>query len=77
MLHLGKIGASCNGHQKEMDCRYGGRGGCVVRVLKRKINRRRHWQLRSYLKEMTRLRTLKMYEELVCMAGKRGVREVL
>lgn len=51
--------------------------GYVVRVLKRKINRGRHWQLGSYLKEMTCLRTLEMCEELVCEDGRKGVREVL
>ena len=50
--------------KKERDLSYGERGGYVVRVLKRKIDRRCR-QLRSDLKGMTHLRTLKMCEELV------------
>lgn len=43
---------------REMGCSYEGRWR-FVRVLKGKISRRRRWQLGSYLKRMTYLRTLK------------------
>lgn len=55
------------GIKKDRDCSYGERGECVVRVLKRKIDRRKHWQLESYLKGMTCLGTLKICEELLMM----------
>lgn len=55
------------GIKKDRDCSYGERGECVVRVLKRKTDRRKHWQLESYLKGMSCLGTLKICEELLMM----------
>lgn len=53
------------GIKKDRDCSYGERGECVVRVLKRKVDSRKHWQLESYLKGMTCLGSLKICEELL------------